>query len=90
MSTTRYAVTFTRAAERALRKTDRPVQRRLLDSIEDLRDDPRPPGARTLQGGQGLLRVRVGDYRVVYRVHDDELVVLVVTLGHRREVYRGI
>ena len=90
MSTTRYAVTFTRAAERALRKTDRPVQRRLLDSIEDLRDDPRPPGARTLQGGQGLLRVRVGDFRVVYRVHDDELVVLVVTLGHRREVYRGI
>lgn len=90
MSTTRYAVTFTRAAERALRKIDRPVQRRLLDSIEDLRDDPRPPGARTLQGGQGLLRVRVGDYRVVYRVHDDELVVLVVTLGHRREVYRGI
>lgn len=90
MSTQRYAITFTRAAERALRKADRQVQRRLLDAIEDLRDDPRPPGAKTLQGGDDLVRVRVGDYRIVYRVHDDELEVVVVTLGHRREVYRGI
>lgn len=88
--TCRYAITFARAAERALRKADRPVQRRLLDAIEQLRDDPRPTGATTLQGGQGLLRVRVGDHRVVDQVHDDEVMVLVVTLGHRREVYRGL
>ena len=90
MNPPRYHVTYAKAAARALRRLDRPVQRRLADAIDDLGDDPRPPGAKTLQGGQGLLRVRVGDYRVVYTVADAELVVLVVTLGHRREVYRNV
>lgn len=85
-----YAVTFTNAAAKALRRLDRPVQRRVLDAIDALGADPRPPGNKTLQGGQGLLRIRVGDYRVIYQVHDDQLEVVVVTLGHRREVYRGI
>ena len=48
--------------------------------------DPRPPGARVLRGRDGL-RVRVGDYRVLYRVEDDVLLVVVVAVGHRREVY---
>lgn len=90
MNTPRYHVTYAKAAARALRHLDRPVQRRLADAIDDLGDDPRPHGAKTLQGAGGLLRVRVGDYRVVYEVHDDELMVLVVTLGHRREVYRKL
>lgn len=47
---------------------------------------PRPPGARALAGRPGL-RVRVGDYRIIYTVIDDVLLVVVVTLGHRREVY---
>lgn len=51
-----------------------------------LGQDPRPPGARALQGRPGL-RVRVGDHRIVYTVKDDVLVVVVVRLGHRRDVY---
>jgi mRNA interferase RelE/StbE len=85
-----YVVTLTPAAQRALRRLDRPVQRRLLAAMDDLADDPRPHGTKALQGGQGLLRARIGDYRVVYEVHDDQMVVLVVTLGHRREVYRSV
>lgn len=81
MAPTPYTVSFTSAAARQIRRLDRPVQRRLLDAADALA---------ALQGGRGLLRVRVGDYRIVYVVRDDELVVLVVTVGHRREVYRGI
>ena len=81
MAPTPYTVSFTSAAARQIRRLDRPAQRRLLDAADALA---------ALQGGRGLLRVRVGDYRIVYVVRDDELVVLVVTVGHRREVYRGL
>lgn len=90
MAPTPYRVSFTHAAARQLRRMDRPIQRRLLDAADALAVDPRPPGTKALQGGGGLLRVRIGDYRIVYVVRDDELVVLVVTVGHRREVYRGL
>jgi len=50
--------------------------------------NPARPGAKALQGDGKRLRIRVGDYRVIYRVEDDRLVVLVVKVGHRREVYR--
>ncbi len=90
MNTARYQVTLSKAAARALRRVDRPVQRRLLDAIAQLGGDPRPHGTKALQGTEGLPRVRVGDYRVVYLVEDDQLVVLVVTLGHRSDVYRGL
>ncbi|OIQ85545.1 plasmid stabilization system protein [mine drainage metagenome] len=86
----RYHVTYASAAARALRRLDRPVQRRLADAIDRLGDDPRPHGAKALQGADGLLRIRVGDYRIIYAIHDEQLVVLVATLGHRREVYRNL
>jgi mRNA interferase RelE/StbE len=56
--------------------------------VDLLTADPRPPAARQLVGGAGEWRVRTGDYRVVYEIHDEELLILVVTVGHRREVYR--
>jgi mRNA interferase RelE/StbE len=74
------------AAARALRTLDPPAQRRVRGAIALLAQDPRPPGARALQGRPGL-RVRVGDYRIVYTVQDDVLLVVVVRLGHRRDVY---
>jgi mRNA interferase RelE/StbE len=55
--------------------------------IELLADEPRPPAAQPLRG-RPAWRVRVGDYRVIYEIHDDQLLVDVVTLAHRREVYR--
>jgi mRNA interferase RelE/StbE len=74
------------AAARALRTLDPPAQRRVRGAIALLAQDPRPPGARALQGRPSL-RVRVGDYRIVYTVQDDVLLVVVVRLGHRRDVY---
>jgi len=82
----RYRIELRPAAVRALRKLDPPIQRRVQGAIALLADDPRPPAARALQGRPGL-RVRVGDYRIIYMVADDVLLVVVVTLGHRRDVY---
>ncbi len=65
-----------------------PVHRwRIADKLDALAKNPRPPGAEALKGSS-LLRIRVGDYRVIYQIEDDRLVVLVVLVGHRREVYR--
>ena len=81
-----YRIELRPAAVRALRKLDPPVRHRLQGAIALLSQDPRPPAARALQGRPGL-RVRVGDYRIIYTVTDDVLLVVVVTIGHRREVY---
>lgn len=81
-----YRVELRPAAVRALRKLDPQIRRRVQGAITLLAQDPRPPGARALQGRPGL-RVRVGDYRIVYTVHDDVLLVVVIRLGHRRDVY---
>ena len=83
-----YSINYVPSAAKALRNLDHPTARRLVASIKELSDEPRPPGCIQLKGGSGELRIRVGDYRVIYEVIDDELVVLVLHLGHRREVYR--
>ncbi|HLR97828.1 MAG TPA: type II toxin-antitoxin system RelE/ParE family toxin [Jiangellaceae bacterium] len=83
-----YAISYVPSAAKAIRKLDRPTARRLLEAIGELASDPRPSGCIQLKGGDGELRIRVGDYRIVYDVQDDELVVLVLRVGHRREVYR--
>ena len=62
------------------------VRKRLKPRIDRLADQPRPQGVKALQGD--LLRLRVGDYRVIYRVEDERLVVLVIRVGHRGKVYR--
>ncbi len=74
------------AAARALRKLDPQVQRRIQGAIGLLAQDPRPPGARALQGRPGQ-RVRVGDYRIIYAVEQDVLLVVVVRLGRCRDIY---
>jgi mRNA interferase RelE/StbE len=83
-----YRVTFVPSAARQLRKLDPQARRRIQAAIELLRTDPRPPAATQLVGGGGEWRVRTGDYRIVYEVHDGELLVLVLALGRRRDVYR--
>lgn len=83
-----YEITYARSALKALRKLDGENARRILHAIDALADDPRPPGCLQLSGGDGELRIRVGDYRIVYDVVDSELVILVLRLGHRQEFYR--
>ncbi len=81
-----YRIELRPAAVRALRGIHPQDRKRIQGVIALLGEDPRPPGARPLQGRPGY-RVRVGDYRILYTVQDDVLLVAVVTLGHRRDVY---
>ena len=80
-----YRIELRPAAVMALRKLDPRIRERIQGAIALLANDPRPPAARALQGRPGY-RVRVGDYRIIYTVADDVLLVVVVTLGHRRSV----
>ena len=82
-----YRIEVAPAAVRQLRKLDRGAQRRVQAAIELLAGEPRPSGARKLVGGDGEWRVRAGDYRIVYEIHDNVLLVLVVAVGHRRDIY---
>ena len=84
----RYGIQILPSAERELAALDSPIQRRIAARIDALADTPRPSGAKKLQGEKGTWRVRVGDYRILYEVVDERVIVLVVKVGHRREVYR--
>jgi mRNA interferase RelE/StbE len=83
-----YAVELLPSAARELAKIGRPIQHRIAGRIDRLSLEPRGGGAIKLRGPGELWRVRVGDYRIVYRIEDERLVVLIIRIGHRREVYR--
>lgn len=83
----KFSVQITPAAERQLRTFDPQVRRRIQAAIDLLASNPRPPKATQLVGGAGEWRVRTGDYRIIYEIHDDQLVVLVLRVGHRRDIY---
>ncbi|WP_211879145.1 type II toxin-antitoxin system RelE family toxin [Pseudarthrobacter albicanus] len=83
-----YRVEFTTEAATEIRKLDAGIRRRILAGIADLERDPRPAGCKKLVGEDNAWRIRIGDYRVLYDVVDDLLVVTVVRVAHRRHVYR--
>ncbi len=84
---TTYHVEIARRAAKALAALPRREQQRIRAAIDLLADNPRPPGCVAMTGEAHAYRVRVGDYRIVYEVLDDRLVVQVVRVGHRRDVY---
>ena len=85
----RHPVCLKPAAERALEGIpDQTARRRIALAIDRLAATPRPAGAATIQGSDGLRQIRVGDYRVVYTLEHATRTVLIVTIGHRPEVYR--
>jgi mRNA interferase RelE/StbE len=84
-----YTVKVSRPAEKFLRSlTDKKLYLRLRETIDALETNPRPANSIKLQAEEELYRVRVGDYRIVYQIQDRQLFVLVVQIGHRREIYR--
>ena len=83
-----YQIEVVGAAKRQLKRLSKENQQRILGAIEKLADHPRPRDCKQLQGEDRLFRLRVGDYRVVYEIHDRVLLVLILTVAHRREVYR--
>ena len=83
-----YSVLIAPAAERQLKALTQPVQKRIAKRLRSLGQNPRPPGVKKLAGEEELYRIREGDYRIVYTIQDKELIVLVVKIGNRKEVYR--
>ena len=86
----KWAVELLPSARRELLALRAPIQTRLRNAIRTLADDPLPSDSIPMRGkGVGLHRMRVGGYRVVYRLHAQRICVLVIRIGHRSEVYRG-
>lgn len=83
-----YRIELLASAARELSALPRAIQLRISHHLDRLADNPRPAGAKALAREAGFLRLRVGDYRVIYRVDDDERSVLVVKIRHRSEAYR--
>lgn len=85
----RFEVLVKRSAVKEIESISRKRDRqRVVDRIRQLADDPRPPGCRKLSG-RDRYRLRQGSYRIVYAIEDEKLIVYVVKVGHRRDVYRG-
>lgn len=83
-----YRIEVSATAERQIRKLPRGDQIRVLRVIRALSTDPRPPGCRKLTGFNDVFRVRIGRYRVLYSVEDRRVVIIVLKVGDRKDVYR--
>jgi len=82
-----YRVVISETADRQLSRLERRIQERIRDRIDALADNPRPPGVKKLKGYRDYWRIRVGDYRIIYTIQDDRLIVTVLRIGNRRDVY---
>jgi mRNA interferase RelE/StbE len=85
-----YRIEVRPRARRALRQLDAGARRAVAQAIDGFAREPRPSGARALTGHHPYLRIRIGDYRVIYAVDDAARLITVAVVGHRREVYRGL
>jgi len=83
-----YQIEFSKKATKQFKAISLEMQLRLRPKIEALADEPRPSGVVKLSGEEDLYRIRVGDYRVVYQIEDENLIVLIIKLGHRDDIYR--
>lgn len=70
------------------RLRDESLKRRIVKALRSLEENPRPAGCLKMQGNEELYRIRVGDYRILYQVRDAVLLILVVNIGNRRDIYR--
>jgi mRNA interferase RelE/StbE len=86
----RWQIVFTRQPERIIRRLPRDLLRRIDQKLFDLEADPRPQGCKKLAGASDLYRVRVGDWRITYRIEDDQLIVLVLEIAPRGGAYRNL
>jgi len=82
-----YRIEILRIAQKQLAKIERLHQQRIIDAIRSLALEPRPRGCKKLSG-RPAWRIRVGPYRVIYEIHEVQLLVLVITIGDRKEAYR--
>lgn len=89
---TTYKVEFVKSAQKEFIKLSAKTQAKIIEALNLLSQNPYSEllKYKKLKGAEALYRIRLGDYRVVYEVHDDKLIVLVIKIGHRRDVYRSL
>lgn len=86
----KYKVAFKRSAAKALKSIPRSDQRRIAAKIDSLADNPPDPNTTKMKGNNPFHKVRIGDYRIVYEIQDDILLILIVKIGHRKDIYRNL
>ncbi len=84
----RYRIVIKASAAKVLEKLPENITARIERRIDALADDPRPSGVVKMHGDSNLWCIRVGDYRVVYEIHDQQILVLVLSIGNRKDIYR--
>ncbi|MDJ0579896.1 type II toxin-antitoxin system RelE/ParE family toxin [Crocosphaera sp.] len=87
---TEYKIEFLKSAKKELEKLPRNIQERISNKLEKLKIDPYSPDVKQLKNGEGRLIIRIGDYRIIYRVENNILVILVIKIGHRSKVYKKL
>ena len=83
-----YEIEITRTAEKRLKKLPRQDQKRVVDAMLALSSEPWPRGARKLQGYKDVFRIRVGSYRILYSVEERKLIIIILKVGHRGDIYQ--
>ncbi|MDF1558958.1 MAG: type II toxin-antitoxin system RelE/ParE family toxin [Bacteroidales bacterium] len=83
----KYTVLIERYAQKQIMKLDKKVIPVIKTAIPSLADNPRPYGYKKLKG-EDAYRIRVGDYRIIYEIDNDKIIVIIVSVGHRKEIYK--
>jgi len=86
----KYRIEFKRCAVKALKKIPKSDQKRIGDSIDSLSENLPDPATTKMKGDNPFHRIRVGDYRIIYEIQEDILLIVVLKIGHRKEVYRRL
>ncbi len=84
----KYTIEFSHIAFKSFQKLPKSESLRILKKTEMLIENPYPNGFKKLQGEENLYRIRSGDYRILYKIYDEKLIILVVNVGHRKEIYK--
>ena len=86
----KYRIEVKRSAAKALKKIPKPDRRRISEKIDSLAEELPSPESTKLKGENPFHRIRVGDYRIIYEIQDEVLVILIVKVGHRKDIYRNL
>ena len=86
----KYRIEFKRSVAKAFKKIPKSDKKRIRDKIDSLSDNSPDPATTKLKGDNPFHRIRVGDYRIIYEIHSDVLVIMVLKIGDRKKVYRRL
>ena len=86
----KYRMKVKKSAAKSLKKISKPDQKRISKAIDNLADNLPNPNTTKMKGDNPFHKIRVGDYRVVYEIQDDILLILIIKIGHRKDIYRSL